>query len=803
MKISLQWLKEYVPIDLPVADLSEALTMAGFEVEGVFDRHPHLNTVVTGRVTKVSPHPDADRLTVCEVDAGGNLLTIVCGAPNVRPGMITAVALPGTALPSGMTVKKSKIRGVVSEGMLCSAAELATSDGHSGILDLAPSLAAGRPLAEAMGLADTVLDLNITPNRADCLSLIGIGREVAAICGRPLKKPPVAVAETAGDINSYTSIAIDEPDLCPRYTARVLVDVAVGPSPSWLKDRLLSVGLKPINNVVDITNFVMMETGQPLHAFDLDRLAGSRIVVRRAGTQATFTTLDDKERALSADMLMICDAEKPVAVAGVMGGLNSEIGPETRRVLIESAHFTATSIRKTAKLLGLGTDASYRFERGTDPEGTVYACDRAAGLMTELAGAKAARGIIDNHPRPAAEKRIFVTGQATNLRLGTSLNVEEISRLLASVQISSSPAGDDRLEVTVPSFRVDIERPEDIMEEVARLWGYNNISVTFPVIPADGRVPSGAVYWRNGIKDIMTGLGFSEVVNYSFIGADACASMRFEKASAENQPVPILNPLSQDQTVMRTSLIPGLLKNTRDNLFQQEKTVRLFEAGKVFLPRQGQELPDEPEMMAGIWSGSRRPLTWHYPEERCDFYDIKGVLESLLAALDLCPEFTAMPTDRCRFTRPGHTASIFVNGAMLGLVGEVRTEVLAEFGIRQPVFLFEINFSLLLPILSDRKTARPISRFPSVSRDVTLIVDKAIEAGNLLKALARQGQTLIEQMQLVAVYEGEPVPPKKKSVSVRIVYRSFEETLKDDFVNRIHTKATERLIREFNAELPG
>ncbi|MDY6830321.1 MAG: phenylalanine--tRNA ligase subunit beta [Thermodesulfobacteriota bacterium] len=803
MKVSLHWLQEYVPVAMPPADLAEALTMAGLEVEAVSDRYAGLDTVVTGKVTRVSFHPDADRLTVCQVETGDRPLTIVCGAPNVEEGMVAAVALPGTELPGGLTVRKSRIRGVASEGMLCSAVELGIGEDGAGILSLDGATPVGIPATRALGLSDTVLEIDLTPNRADCLSMIGVAREVAALSGGRVARPVFSVPEAAAGVADYASVVIEEPDLCPRYTARVVLDVTVGPSPFWLQDRLRSVGLKPINNVVDITNFVMMETGQPLHAFDLDRLSGNRIVVRRAVAGERFVTLDDKERILSDDMLMICDAEKPVAVAGVMGGLNSEIVSTTRRVLIESACFAAPSIRKTAKTLGLASDASHRFERGVDPEGTVFAVDRAARLMADVAGGKPARGVIDNHPRPAGEKRIALGIGDINRRLGTSLGVEDMARLLASVEIFSEPADSDRLTVTVPSFRVDIDRPEDLAEEVARLWGYNNIAVTFPVIPVGGRLPSGALARRIRIKEAMVGFGFAEVVNYSFIGADACRSMCFEAGTAEDSPIPILNPLSQDQAVMRTSLVPGLLKNTRDNIFQQEKTIRLFETGKVFLPRPGQELPDEPEMLAGLWSGARQPRTWLTMEERCDFYDIKGVLEALISALDLEASFSALVVDQCRYTLAGRTARVMVGETTVGLAGEVRPDVLESFGVRQPVFVFEINLSVLFPMITDDRCARPISRFPSVSRDITLIVANTVEAADLLKSLAMQGQSLIEQVYLMDVYEGDPIPSGKKSLSIRVVYRSFEKTLKDAFVNRIHTETTEALVKAFNADLPG
>src|SRR6056297_1560787 len=371
MQVSLSWVKDYTTVDLPVVEMAESLTMAGLEVEHYEDRFARLEKVVSGKVVSVSPHPDADRLCVCEVEASPEQYTVICGAPNVKKGMMAALAVPGAELPSGHTVKKGKIRGVVSEGMLCSEAELSLSDDHLGIMELNPDIAVGLPLTRALSLSDPVFEIDLTPNRPDCLSIMGIAREIAAFSNRKITPPTILLGESAGNVNDYTAVTIEDPDLCPRYAARVVVDISVGSSPFWLRDRLISVGLKPINNIVDITNFVMMETGQPLHAFDLDCLAENRIVVRRAGADTEFTTLDEKERRLSPDMLMICDAEKPVAIAGIMGGLNSEIGDQTKRVLIESACFNPASIRKTAKTLNMSSDAAYRFERGVDPWGTV------------------------------------------------------------------------------------------------------------------------------------------------------------------------------------------------------------------------------------------------------------------------------------------------------------------------------------------------------------------------------------------------------------------------------------------------
>ncbi len=795
MKVSLSWLTEYVPVDMPPGEIAEALTMAGLEVESVVDRYDWLENVVSGRVKSVRPHPEADRLQLCEVEAGdGRLLSVVCGAPNVSENMVSALVLPGTELPGGMVVQKSRIRGQVSEGMLCSAAELGLGEDAAGIMVLDTAVAPGRPLREVLSLSDPVFDIDLTPNRPDCLSIIGVAREVAAFSGATLRRPEVTVKETGEDITELTAVTIEAPELCPRYAARVITDIAVGPSPFWLRDRLLSVGLKPINTVVDITNFVMMETGQPLHAFDLDRLADNRIVVRCAGETVSFTTLDEKERKLAPDMLMICDAEKPVAVAGVMGGRNSEISDQTTRVLIESACFKPASIRKTAKQLGMSSDAAYRFERGVDPLGTVAAVDRATQLMAALTGGRTARGVIDNHPRPAVEKTLAIRTEAVNRRLGTNLNTREIADFLEAVEFPTRFKEDEVLEVRVPSFRVDVERPEDISEEVARLWGYNRIPVTFPMVSAEPGRSAPFFVLRNRVRDVMTGFGFTETVNYSFVDLSVCEGHDPRESGQSADPLALLNPLASDQAVMRTSLIPGLLSSMQYNLSQQEKDLRLFEVGRVFWKQTGAELPREPEMVAGLQTGAGTAPSWLADRRETDFYDIKGAAEALLTDLGLpATEFSALPAEQCRDTKPGLTARIAAEEKTLGRVGAVSEEALARFGLKQPAFVFEINLSELSPLLPVQQEARPVSRFPAVFRDITVIVNRNLEAGRMLTFLEQGEAELIEAVRLVAVYEGTPIPPGKKSVSVRVRYRSQEGTLNDALVNRRH---------DFAAELP-
>jgi len=804
MKVSLSWLNEYVPITLEVEALADALTMAGLEVEAVEDRYAFLETVVVGEVVDVRPHPNADRLKLCQVDNGKERVPVVCGAPNVVEGMKAPFALVGTELPNGMVLKKTVIRGETSEGMLCSEVELELGPDGSGLMNLDAALQAGTPLQEALDLSDFMFEIGLTPNRPDCLSMMGVAREIAAIQGVKMTPPAFSLPEAEDNIDDLTSVTIEAPDHCPRYAARLLEGVAVAPSPYWLQDRLRSVGVRPINNLVDVTNFVMLETGQPLHAFDFDNLAENRIVVRTAAEGEPFTTLDQKERSLTGQMLMICDGEKPVAVGGVMGGLNSEIEDATTRVLIESACFDPVSIRKTSKALGLSTDASHRFERGVDPDGTLNAIDRAAGLMAELGQGRLIAGVIDEDFRNTDPLVLRLSVAATNNLLGTDLDRERMAAFLESVAFDARPEGEDDLQVQVPSFRVDVTRPQDLMEEVARLSGYNQIPVTFPAIPARGAEPAPLMVHRNRVREILSGFGFSETINYSFISAESDDRIQLHADDPRRRHVVLLNPISEEQSVMRTSLVPGILEAAQRNIARQQNRLRLFEVGKVFLHQENALLPLEKEMLVGLWTGPRVTPAWHIRENECDFFDIKGIVQGLGRSLGIGPlAFTAQSDDPCAFTRAGHTAAVLHEGQLLGVVGELDAAVAGRYNLKQAVFIFELDLEMLSQRVPGTKQMAPIPRFPSTSRDITVIVDQGVESSRLLDTVARFGETLVEELALFDVFAGDPIPEGKKSVSIRIVYRSPERTLEDETVNEIHHRLTHRLIDEVGAALPA
>ncbi len=794
--------------------LADGLTMAGLEVDAVTNRYSYLDTVLVGCIKTVAPHPNADHLKCCQVDTGEASLRIVCGAPNTAEGMMAPVALPGTVFPNGVSLQKTVIRGEPSEGMLCSEAELALGSDASGLMVLDATLSLGQPLNQALELHDPVLEIDLTPNRADCLSILGICREVAAIYQSKVRYPDVPTPALGGVVDQMTSVLIETPALCPRYSARIVTDIKVASSPFWLQDRLRSVGLRPINNVVDITNFVMLETGQPLHAFDFDHLYENRIIVRTANKGDQFTTLDGQSRRLEDDTLMICDGQKPVAVAGVMGGLNSEIEETTTRVLIESACFNPASIRRTAKRFNLSSDASYRFERGVDPEGTIRAMERAAHLMVQLCGGKLIEGIIDAHPGPLKRQAIELSIDRTNRILGTDLHAAQIEKLLQSIEFDVQSADtepnltESSLTVLPPSFRVDISRPEDLMEEVARLHGYNQIPTTFPAIKDSDAFSSAELTFRQRVKTLMTGFGFVEVITYSFGDEKTYDYLGLADDDPKRRFVSLLNPLTESQSIMRSSLAPGLLGTVQHNISRQIRHLKMFEIGRTFMQFEKNRLPKEKEVISALWTGGRNKTTWHARPVDCDFYDLKGVAESLLTTLHIKEiKFTRsqsgqFSSDRLPYYKSGHVAGINCGDTLIGMIGEISSSVLNAFDISQPVFMFELDAAKLLERMPTSRLARSLPRYPAITRDMTVIVDRKIEGLILEYHLVKLNEPLIESIELVDVFEGRPIPADKKSLSFRVTYRSQSETLVDDMINEIHQRITHRLVKDFDADLP-
>lgn len=810
MKLTRNWLQNYVDIDgISNEQLADHLTMLGLEVDAVENLYQSLDGLKTGHIVTAKPHPDADKLQVCEVRIGDDLHQIVCGAPNARAGLNVVVALPGVTLPGDFKIKKAKVRGVESAGMICSERELGLSEDHTGIMELPGDIQHGQLFIEAMGLADTMIEVDLTPNRPDCASVIGIAREIAGITDRQLKIPvqDTAVANTS----SKFTVEVESPELCPRYAARLIEGVKIGPSPWWLRRRLRSIGLRPINNVVDVTNFVMMEYGQPLHAFDFDTLAGKKIVVRvpRSGEQ-TFTTLDSTERKIDADTLLICDGEKPVALAGVMGGMNSEVTEGTVNVLLESACFNPVSIRRTARKVNLATDASYRFERGVDPGGTVNAMDRAVQLLCEVAGGTAEEAGADCYGGRRPLNSLVLNIERTSQLIGITFDYDKIAALLQSIGFSCKPKDQKTMWVLSPTFRVDIEREADLVEEVARLYGYNNIPTTLP--EADLSYPEQDIrrFKRADATRMLLAIGFSEAINYSFASEKHADMLRLAPDDVRRQFVRLLNPLSEEQSVMRTMLLPGLLENVKRNISFQKTAVKLFEVGKVFQPLEKDSQPLETSHIAGVLTGSRygdgSPL--HYTAEPVDILDAKGAVEYLLEELRL----TENSDKAIKFIHPveegvekfcdsDYSLLVFAGDTMLGFIGKVLPDVLRSFGIKHEVYYFELNFDTICGLQSAPRSFHSLPVYPSVRRDIALVVPVTVSAGELLAKVHESREQLIESAEIFDVFQGGKIDKGYKSVAVSITYRSATKTLTEKNVEKVHTKVVKLLTDSFGGSL--
>ncbi|MBI5582287.1 MAG: phenylalanine--tRNA ligase subunit beta [Deltaproteobacteria bacterium] len=806
MKVTCNWLKEYVDLEgLSSEELAEGLTMAGLEVEAVQPLGLELAGLVVGKILAVEKHPEADKLTLCRVDAGQGPVDIVCGAPNVRPGLAVPVALPGTTTPGGQVIQAARIRKVTSYGMLCSERELGLSDDHSGIMVLPSDLLPGTPLNRALDLEDTLLEVNITPNRGDCLSHWGIARELAAIFDRALRIPPFPGDPEGREIREHSSVTILEPSFCPRYAARLLLGITVAPSPRWLRQRLEAVGVRSINNIVDVTNFVLLETGQPLHAFDFDLLAGRRIVVRLAAEGEPFTTLDGVERVLGSGMLVIADGEKAVALAGIMGGQESEIRPETRNVFLESALFNPVAIRRAAKKLGLSTEASIRFERGVDPEGVISAAARAVELMQELGGGRLIPGQIDEYPGPLKRDPIQIDVRKAGRFLGLPLTVEQALDIGRRLGLNMERREGERIEVRPPSFRPDLTRPVDLLEELARIIGYGQIPITFPQSTATGGREPESLLLRRRLEELLPGLGFDQVITYSFI-ADKWATFfsRRPEGSGEAEPcIRINNPISEDQSVMRPSLLPGLILTMKRNLSQRNQDLRLFEVGKVFSPALAAEaLPRERDHLALLWTGRRYPGSFHRKEEAVDFFDLKGIVESIMEALQV-GDFSLAPEKGPEYFKGDPYVRLLSGSSRIGEMGEISEAAQTLFDFKETAYLLELDLEQLRTHREETPTFKAWPRYPEATRDISLILDDAVTWQAIREEIQALQEPLIEKIDLFDLYRGKPIPPGKKNLGIRVHYRSSEQTLTEERIAALHQKVANRIIGKFKAALPG
>ncbi len=790
-------------VDLNGIDPQEAaarLTMAGLEVAAINQLCPAaLEQVVSAKITALKPHPEADKLSLCTVSDGKEELTIVCGASNMQSGDWVALAPVGTRLPNGLAIKKSKIRGIVSFGMLCSAAELGFEEESAGIMILPTDSPLGEPVVEILKLQDTVLELEITPNRGDCLSVIGVAREMAAIYKRSFKLPEIKLNPTAKAAGGLATIGIQDPDLCPRYVGCVVEELVLGESPLWLKARLQAAGVRSISNVVDITNYVMLETGQPLHAFDLDLLGERRIEVRRAGSDNSFVTLDGIERQIDPETLMICDGQGPVAIAGIMGGLNSEINSQTRNVLIESAFFQPASIRRSARILNLGTEASYRFERGVDSRATARAADRAAELLQTLAQGQVAESSLDIHLEPRVMPEIFLRPSQANKLLGLELDFAAVKDILERLQIEIVKEQDDGFTIIPPAFRFDLEREVDLIEELARLYGYDQVPVTAVCVSGPEVIDQPEIAGLRRLRETIMAYGYHEAVNYSFIDPEAVAGLQFVRESRFYDFVHLRNPISSEMGVMRTSLLPGLLTNLKDNLRVNVKDVRLFEVGRNFYNLTGQKLPSEELFLAGVACGRRYRDHFSVSDGEVDFFDLKGLLEELAANLHIELNFVAENYYKC--LTPGRAAAIMLDNQAVGCVGQLRHEVAETYGFDQEAILFEIALvPLLRASVATSIAYQGLARYPAVYRDLAFLLEASLPAAELLDYIRNQHK-LLTGAEVFDVFQGETLPVGKKSLAFKLTFQDMNKTLTDKKVNAIIAKLIKGIEDTFHGEV--
>ncbi len=813
MKVSYQWLSQYVDVSGYTAEeLAEKLTRSGIEVDGAENRNLGVTGVVVGYVVERVKHPDADKLSVCTVDVGREEnLQIVCGAKNVATGQKVPVAVVGAKLPGDFQIKRAKLRGVESMGMICSAKELGLNDKllskdiQEGILVLPEETPVGTDILEVLAIEDKVLDLDLTPNRSDCLSMLGAAYEIGAILGRPVKLPDAreGLVESAAEAQASLKVTISAPEECLHYSARLIEGVTVGSSPLWLQNRLMAAGVRPINNIVDITNYVMLEYGQPLHAFDADRVAGGHIDVRLARAGERLITLDDQDRELAETMLLITDGEgTAVGIAGVMGGANSEVHEGTTRIILESAKFAGSSVRKTSKQLGLRSEASIRFEKGVNPEHVIPALDRAAGLICALGGGTCAKGVVEARTQEFAPAVVDVALAKINGYLGMTLALDDVKSIFERLGFPYSAEG-ELLRVTVPQRRGDITRDVDLIEEVARLYGYDHIPAT-PItgVTTPGSLDKGQKI-RRYTRQALSAAGLQEAITYTFTHPDKIA--RFPGRYADAVPVALALPMSEERSVLRTSLLPHLLDTAVYNRNRKQDDVAVFEIGKVFLAdeKELKAQPVERMLLSALWTGNRTALSWTGKPEKVDFYDLKGILEGWLSGLGLAEAVIWRSASPAGY-HPGRTAELALatpdGEKVLGTVGQLHPALAKEWDL-DDTYIAELELDTISQYADFTVVYSPIPRYPSVARDVAVVVNRTVTAGELMAKIREIGGELLESVQVFDLYTGERLGQDKKSIALSMVLRHAERTLTEEEITAAYTAVLTGLETGFGAEL--
>jgi phenylalanyl-tRNA synthetase beta chain len=802
MLVSLKWLADYVPLSMPVKELVQRLTLAGVKVERMISWGDTWDGIRVGEVEAVHPHPNADRLTLVTVDLGeAEKPTVVCGAPNVAPGQRVAYGPVGTTVFDGhtgemTTLKAARIRGVESAGMVLSERELGLLDDHLGILVLPEDAPKGIALREYMG--DTVLDLEITPNRPDLLSILGVAWEAAAQMHVRVQEPERVYTE-AGTVTaaSKTSVTIEDKVLCPRYLAGIVERVKVGPSPAWMQERLKSAGMRPINNVVDITNYVMLEMGQPLHAFDLKKLGGQRIVVRRARQGERMRTLDEVDRPLTPDMLVIADANRPVAIAGVMGGGDAEVSAATTSILLESANCNPVNIRATSTGLGLRTEASVRFEKALHPELAAVAIRRAMKLLVEVAGGRAAKGIVDTYPAKRADTRVVVTKTRIEQVLGVDMPTAAVRSALTELGFGCRWVPPDRYVVRAPYWRTDVTQADDVIEELARATGYDRIEPAALAGALPNAVQEPVRDLRERIKDAAVAAGLQEVINYPLTTTQTLSIVTPREGLTMKPPLRLENPMSSEQAVMRTSLRHSILGSLAANLRWDRRMVALFESARIYLPQEG-DLPEERETVVAAIAGKRLGRWGEATDEEVDFFDAKGMLEEMLERIGARLDFRPHEEHGLLKSR---TAALVADGLQVGVIGQVHPQVTARFELNTPTYVFEVDVERMQKAVQGTVQHRPLSRFPAVIQDIALLVDTSVPAGHV-ESLVR-GSGLVADARLFDVYEGAPLPAGKRSLAYAVHFQAPDRTLTEAEVADARRRLVRRLERELGAELRG
>jgi len=806
MDILYSWLKEYLTVEIPATDAAGLLTNIGLEaaVRGAVPAEAlqYLDQVVIGRIEKIEKHPNADKLTCCRVRpaADAEPLPIVCGAPNIKEGDLVPLALVGAKLTVG-TLKESIIRGVASQGMMAAEDELGLGPDHSGIMILPSDAPLGASFKDWLLNKDLILSVEPTPNRGDLLCVLGVARELAAATGTRVRPPEIKLREEPNVIEEKAEVIIEDYIGCPRYVARLVEDAKIGPSPEWMRKRLEAAGVRAINNIVDVTNYVMLELGQPLHAFDFELLRKQKIVVRRAKDKEKFFTLDGTERILSQDCLLICDGVGPIAVAGIMGGANSEVREITRSILIESAFFDPVVIRRGARLLGMATEASRRFEHRVDPIATDRAADRAAQLMQELAFAKVLKGRIDAHDKLLHPAPIKFRINQVQRHLGFPLETEQLTKYFESLELTVEKKSSQELLVTPPGFRSDLDKEIDLIEEVARLYGFEKNPAELPEFRMQPLPRSAKEQLRKKIRNLLCNLGFSEVINLNFQSEKDIDRLNLAPNDPRRNAVKIKNPLGETWEFLRTSLIPGLLSNLSFNLARQQELIKIFEFNKTFSPPgKAGDLLVEKEILAGLISAREPKSLWNLQCPESGFYEAKQAVEAVLEELRF-PGARIEPAKDVAYLLPGKTARIMLGKDRAGNVGEVDPRALKHFEIEIPAFAFELDFELLLEYQRKLTKAEMPSRFPASYRDVSFLVDTAVSHQEVISLIRGIKSELIAGIELFDIYRGKKLAEGKKSMAYRIWYQSRERTLTDDEVNALHARVAMKLKEKFGAEI--